>query len=232
MTTVKKLFDALDDLTYPKTMKKVKGEISGLAFFPGGKGTFDNIDNLTNKSIMIIGQDFDSEKNYTLSLKSGKEDINKNPTWRNLIALLEEVNVSPDLCFFTNAIMGIRKGHKGTGKSPAFNDTNFIKKCQDFFLLQLIVQKPEKILVLGKQAASVLSKTAKKLETWENIPNYKILDTNNNQIKKDVVFNNGFKSDLVILTHPSFRPQNIHRRTYKSFSGHLAEINMIKTLLK
>ena len=212
-------------------MKKVKCEIRGIAFFPGGKGTFDNVDSFSNKSIMVLGQDFDCEKSYKISFENGKEDIEKNPTWRNLLKFLKEVHIEPNDCFFTNAIMGIRKGDIGIGKSPAFEDKIFIKECREFFLSQLEIQKPKAIFVLGKYVAEFLSPTSKYLVCWTEIKDFKTIDEKNIQIKKDVVFDNGIKTNLVLLTHPSYRPVNIHRRSFKKYTGHDAEIMMVKEIL-
>lgn len=239
MTDIKNLFSHLDILTYPSTMIKVKGEITGLAFFPGGKGTFDNGESLSKKTIMILGQDFDCETNYCLSLRNGQEDINKNPTWRNLRKFLGDINKTPDDCFFTNAIMGIRNGSISTGKSPAFKDKKFIQECQRFFLYQIEIQKPKAIFVLGKYVAEFLAfkseefaLTSMDLSGWEKIKSFATIDEQGNQIKKDIIFKNGIKTNLVILTHPSYRHANIHRRSYNNLFGHEAEIKMAQEILK
>ncbi|HWZ02391.1 MAG TPA: uracil-DNA glycosylase family protein [Mucilaginibacter sp.] len=231
MTEIQSLFEELDKLSYPNTMSLVKGEIKGRAFFPGGKGTFDNEEIVSDKEIMILGQDFDCEDNFKVSRDNGKEDIKKNPTWRNLLCLLEEVNISSINCFFTNAILGVRIGNKGTGKSPAFRDLNFIKDCQDFFLQQIQLQKPKAIFVLGKFTAKFLSNMSKDLNCWNQIKNFETLDKNKNQVKTKVLFKNGIETNLVLLTHPSFRPSNVSRREYNGKSGHEAEINMINAVL-
>jgi len=238
MTDIENLFSRLSTLSYPHTMKEIKGNIKGRAFFPAGKGTFDNGDSLSNTSIMVLGQDFDSEKNYKISLEKGQEDINKNPTWRNLCLFLTAIGKSPEDCFFTNAIMGIRKSDVSTGKSPAFKDQKFIQDCQKFFLYQIEIQKPKVIFVLGKYVAEFLAfstegfaLTSMNLSSWKNIKNFATLDEKGNQIKKDIIFNNGIKSSLVILTHPSFRPSNIHRRSFNDYAGHEAEINMVQEIL-
>lgn len=232
MSEIKQLFDKLREYTYPeKTMKMVSGEISGRAFFPGGKGTFDNSDIISDKDIMILGQDFDCEKNYKKSLLNGKEDIDKNPTWKNLLAFLDEIKINRERCFFTNAILGIRKGDKGTGKSPAFKDEALMENCRKFFYFQIELQKPKAIFVLGKYTAEFLSKTSNDLESWSTIKNFKSVDEQNDQVKQNVTFYNNSKSSVVLLTHPSFRSSNIHRRSYNGKVGNEAEIAMTKLIL-
>ena len=230
MKSIQTLFDKVEHLKYPETMKCVKGEIKRIAFFPGGKGTFDMTKDLSGKNIMILGQDFDCEKNYNKSLENGTEDIQKNPTWRNLIAFLKNVNIEPTDCFFTNAIMGIRKGNIGTGKSPAFKDKTYLEECRNFFLSQLELQKPKAIFVLGKYVAEFLSPMSDDLSNWKTIKNFVSIDSQNLAVVKNVNFKNNVKTNLVLLTHPSFRPSNIERRSYKNLSGNEAEMLMINEI--
>lgn len=72
MNEIKLLFERLDNFTYPDNMKLVKGEIVGEAFFPGGRGLINTNDNtISNKKIMILGQDFDCETNFEISKENG-----------------------------------------------------------------------------------------------------------------------------------------------------------------
>jgi len=71
MIEIQQLFSRTETLSYPHTMIKVVGNIEGRAFFPGGKGTFENDENISNKSVMILGQDFDCETNYLKTLAIG-----------------------------------------------------------------------------------------------------------------------------------------------------------------
>ena len=206
MTDIEKLFLRISHLAYPHTMQQVDGSISETAFFPGGTGVFGGENNLSTKHIMVLGQDFDCEANYKKSLDNGRENITQNATWRNLLVLFKQVGIDPIDCFFTNAIMGIRKGDKGTGKSPAFKDKVFIKECQELFLYQMEIQKPKIILVLGKHVAEFLAPTAKQLADWQSIKNFAGVDEAGSQVKENVVFDNGLIASLVLLTHPSFRP--------------------------
>jgi hypothetical protein len=227
MTDTANLFDRLKDIKYSQTMIGVQGELSGRAFFPAGRGTFNNDESIADKNIMILGQDFDCEDNYANTLKIGHEDIVRNPTWRNLLSFLTDVGIGHDQCFYTNAILGIRLGDKGTGKSPAFKDEGFIKECQKFFLYQVEVQKPKAILVLGKHVAEFIAPLSVDLSCWKRIESYEALDQRGKQIVKNATFDNGIKSNLVLLTHPSFRNSNIHRRKYSGHGGHDAEVKMV-----
>ena len=58
MTEIEYLFDELKQYQKYPTMEMVTGEIKGHSFFPAGKGTFDNSETISNKKIMILGQDW------------------------------------------------------------------------------------------------------------------------------------------------------------------------------
>lgn len=228
MTDTETLFAHARQLHYPDTMQMIAGEISGLAFFPGGRGTYNNDETLRDKDIMLLGQDFDTEENFEKARAAGQEDKKKNATWRNLLALLKETNVDPRNCFFTNAIMGVRKEGKGTGKSPAFKDKEFIEECRELFLKQLKVQRPKAVFVLGLQVIKFLAGTSAELASWEKVKNFKSFDDGGNQVKRDVKFNNGVIANIVVLTHPSLRNVNVRFRSYQGLSGHEAELKMVK----
>jgi uracil-DNA glycosylase len=126
--------------------------------------------------------------------------------------------------------MGVRKGDIGTGKSPAFKDKLFVKQCQELFLYQLEIQRPEIILVLGKHVAEFLAPTAEQLNGWQRIRNFSEVDSAGSQVKSNVVFTNGIVASLALLTHPSFRPLNVHRRSFQGETNSTAEIKMIQAI--
>jgi len=221
-----------EDNPYPNSMLKICGELKRVAFFPGGKGTIDNSEDLSNRKIMILGQDFDCEANYKKAIEIGYEDINRNPTWRKILNILEASKIPPEECFFTNAILGIRKGDNGIGKSPAFLDNRFLNYCREIFIKQVEIQKPKLIIVLGKYTAIFLAPLHKQLNPWMNFKNFQNIDDNNLQVVKDVPLGNISNINLVLLTHPSLRHLNIKKRKFNNFSGNEAELEMIKEGLK
>jgi len=127
--------------------------------------------------------------------------------------------------------MGVRKGNKGTGKSPAFKDDNFITECQVFFLSQLEMQKPKVIFVLGKETAQFLSELSVDLNGWKRISTFKDVDGRNQQVILNAVFENGISTNLVLLTHPSFRHLNLKNRSYKGLIGNEAEMKLAEIAL-
>lgn len=241
MTEISSLLTQVRKLSYPASMKPVAGEIKGRAFFPGGKGTFDDTSIISDKPIMVVGQDFDVEANFRKAEAAGQENIKKNATWRNLLALLEEVRIAPQSCFFTNAIMGVRvdlppdsqNKQSNTGDSPAFKHPDFIKECQQFFLKQLEMQRPKLVLVLGKMPARFLATMVEDLRPWKQLKTITDIDNADQQLMRGATFTNGVKTTLVLLTHPSFRHLNIHKRRYKTdFTGAEAELETLKEALK
>ena len=158
MTEIDLLYTQLRKLSYPDSMQKIGGELTrGRAFFPGGKGTLDNSDTISNKRIMILGQDQDNEVNFKKSVARGGENVETGKTWQNLRLFLKSVGIDENDCFFTNAIMGVRKNGKNTGKSPAFTDKGYIAQCRKFLIYQIETQKPKLIIVLGLRVAEILS---------------------------------------------------------------------------
>jgi uracil-DNA glycosylase len=236
MTEIKALFDAVDQLNYPASMLKVTGQILGRAFFPGGKGTFDNSDIISDKPIMILGQDFDTESNFEKAVEAGQENIKRNATWRNLLKLLEQSGIKPQSCFFTNAIMGVRAENEGTtkntGKSPAFNHPDFVKQCQEFFLTQLQAQQPKLVLVLGMMPAKFLSDMTEQIKSWKSLNSITAIDAVGHQILEGIRFSDDVTTTLVLLTHPSYRSVNVRARQYKGRTGPEAEEWMLQDMIE
>ena len=231
-TELEHLFEEIrNNNFYPESMNRIAGEIKGVAFFPGGRGTFDNSESISDKPIMIVGQDFDSYKNFTRSLNSGCENIDKNPTWKNIRLLLKNCGIDPKDCFFTNAILGARNQPRNTGKSPAFSDDMFLEYCKDFFHKVLEIQKPKLILVLGIQVARYLSTFNEKLANWADIKTFRQVDENYLSVKKKVIISPNCETTLVLLVHPSFRKLNVKHRRFQQFIAESAEIEMIKFAL-
>ncbi|MCX6278631.1 MAG: hypothetical protein NT004_11095 [Bacteroidetes bacterium] len=212
---------------YPESMTRIAGEINNVAFFPGGRGTFDNSEYISDKPIMIVGQDFDSFKNFERSRNAGGENIDKNPTWKNIRELLKNCEINPSDCFFTNAILGARNQIRNTGKSPAFSDEKFLAYCKDFFLEVLEIQKPKLILVLGMQVARFFS-TFESLSSWAEIKTFNQADERHLSVQKQVILSPNFETTLVLLVHPSFRKLTVKYRRFRHYIAEDAEIEMIK----
>lgn len=236
MHKLNKLIEELKALDYPQTMKPINCTLTGLGFFPGGNGCYKKNECISKKEIMVLGQDFGTAE-YFDGL-NGSEDEVKSATWRNLLKFLHEVEISPEKCFYTNAIMGVRKSMvingketaKMTGKSPAFKDKRFIEQCRKLFLKQLELQKPKLILVLGKETATFLSSVSPDLAVWKKLGSFSDIDDKGIHTLR-AKFENGVQTNLVLLTHPSFRNSNVMRRKFGTFAGNEAEKAMVQATM-
>ena len=213
---------------YPEGMTRICGEISGTAFFPGGKGTLENSDPISDKPFMILGQDFDTLENFNKSMERGSEDINTNPTWVNLLRLLKKSKIDPEQCFFTNAILGARLGSSNTGRSPGFKSPEFIKECHRFFRFTLEIQRPKLIVVLGIQVAKFLAGFNPALSCWKSHSSFKKLDEHGCYFIKDLEIIPSLKTSLVVLLHPSFRGPNLRHRGLSEDSHRDPEVLLLE----
>ena len=77
---------------YPLNVELVKEMINITAFFPGGRGLWleDSTDEFP--SILVLGQDFSTVKQYENMLQGKASDL-ESPTWRNLIKLFKEASI-------------------------------------------------------------------------------------------------------------------------------------------
>ena len=186
-----------------------------LGFFPGGNGiiksdkTFDPNNSIEDKEIIIVGNNFGTVHDYWKCEPRNEEDVDKVPTWKNLLPLLIKSNIKIEKCFYTNVYMGligsselIKKGNMGA--CPGSSNPDFVKKCRDFFYLQLeFLPKIKLAIVLGKHAPKLLMEIIPELKVWKNTFN-KI-----DKLEKQIIpicnpNDKGKKIIFVILTHPSY----------------------------
>jgi len=216
--------------TYPSTMKAVHCEITGRGFFPGARGlSIDGDKTLSNKPIMILGQDFGAIADFDLS----KERSFENPTaltWRNLSEMLKQFEISEEECFFTNTFMGVRTTGSAMGRCPGYNHFLFLNDCRNFLIKQISTQRPRIIIALGLQLLEAISEVSESLNPLKEIKSFKKLDEKGFAIFNSVEFKGvpNFKSNIVFITHPTYHHLNVkHRR----FNG-LEEIEAEKALIK
>ncbi|MEO8144698.1 MAG: uracil-DNA glycosylase family protein, partial [Betaproteobacteria bacterium] len=208
--------------------------IPGLAFFPGGRGVFQERRELPNfpfLKVMVIGQDFDNLSNYECSLRGGEEN-RKLATWKQLLNLLDRAGIPPTACFFTNAYMGLRETGKNTGPSPGQRSYSFRNECLTFFRRQLVLQQPRMILCLGLHAAAFLSLASPKLQVWA-LEQFSKIDAAGTGLVKEVQFTDCPLTvpAVALLVHPSHRRLNIKLRTFGSLHGDEAELALLRDAL-
>jgi uracil-DNA glycosylase len=219
--------------TYPDSLKKVCCEIKGIGFFPGARGLWQMEDHsLEGKSIMILGHDFGAEKDYQLSVKRGCENL-QGLTWKNLVEMLNQYDVNPEDCFFTNAIMGVRTNSSAIGESPAFDHPEFLKDCKNFFIEQIKSQKPTLIIALGQHIWKYLAEFSETLNALSYIKTFSELDNKELSFVKQVKFNTipNFTTNIAFITHPTYWHLNVKNRKYKQLVGIDAEKEIIKSCI-
>ncbi len=221
---------------YPRGVVPVPEPIRGTAFFPGGYGIWNPsaswpLPSFPIGGVMLLGHDFHSEAGYLASLKRGAESP-KQPTWRNLMQLLDEVGILPRNCFFTNAFMGLRAGRATTGSFPGAADPQFVAHCRRFLVRQLQVQRPSLVLTLGVNAPRVLAPLSPELAPWTDGHGLKHLDRTG-PVRRDVTFPGvpDFRTAVVALTHPSLRTASVRYRRYRDETGAQAELLMLRDAL-
>ncbi|WP_184547915.1 uracil-DNA glycosylase family protein [Mucilaginibacter sp. FT3.2] len=216
--------------SYPSIFAKAECEISGVGFFPGARGLWTPRDEvLSDKPIMILGHDFGTEKDYRLSVERGSENTNAL-TWSNLIKMLSYYEIEKEKCFFTNAIMGVRSNGSAIGKSPAFEYPDYLGDCKNFLIEQIGTQKPTLILILGLHLLSLMSSMSTELSAISKIRSYKKLDREKLASFKNVSFIglDEYKTNVVFITHPTYRHLNVNNRRFGDFEGAQAEFELIK----
>ena len=219
--------------SYPETYKKVLCEIKGVGFFPGGKGLWNSSEtSISDKSIMILGNDFGGQKEFDSSVKNGHENIN-SLTWRNIEAIFTEYGIPREKCFLTNVIMGVRVNVSATAKSPALHYPLFLNDCKHFLIKQIELQKPKLIIVLGLQILTVISDISDNLSQLKNIKSFKTLDENKLFAIEDCQINTieNYHTNIVIITHPTYRHLNIKHRNNNEYTGAEVEKEILKKYL-
>ena len=176
---------------------------------------------------MILGHNFDSEEAYRKSFEQGREST-KNPTWRNLLRLLSEVGIAPELCFFTNLYMGLIAGSSSTGIFPGAADPEFMAHCKRFLIRQLEAQRPSLLVTLGIEVPPVVGHLSPQLAPWAAGQGLRHLDTVG-PVQTNVSFPGieNYLTTAVALIHPSQRDANVRHRHYLGTVGHRAEAQML-----
>ena len=139
MYAIEQLFTLLDQFgSYPNGVMKIPGRFDGTAFFPGGWGLWNThphelLPPVPIGGSMVLGHNFDSEAGFQHAFSHAGENL-KSATWRNLLAFLKQVGISPEQCFFTNAYVGLRAGDHAMGAFSGARDPEFVRWCRNFLL--------------------------------------------------------------------------------------------------
>ncbi|HEY5325671.1 MAG TPA: uracil-DNA glycosylase family protein [Mucilaginibacter sp.] len=217
--------------SYPFELEKADCGISGKGFFPGARGLFEPDDQtLSNKSIMILGHDFGAKRDYENSIKRGCEN-QQSLTWGNLNKMLVLFDIDQKQCFFTNCIMGVRvSGESALGRTIAYKYPDYLTDCKDLLIKQIAIQKPKLIIALGLNILDFLSSLSPKLSKLTKIKSFKILDDKKLAFFNEIEFVGllNYKTNLVIITHPTYWHLNVKHRNHDGLKGLDAEKKLIK----
>jgi uracil-DNA glycosylase len=224
--------------SYPNGVIRISIRILGTAFFPGGYGLWNTqpgvpLPQMPVGGVMVIGHNFDSEAGFERSFSHAGENL-KGSTWRNLLAFLEQVEILPEWCFFTNAYVGLQSGDHAIGPFPGERNPEFVCWCQNFLLEQVKLMQPRLILTLGAYVPSFLAPLSPELRhVWLGMKRLTTLD----EQEAALVYPSTFADLLcpravVALTHPAYRHVNVKYRRYGNLKGEDAEQALVKDALK
>jgi uracil-DNA glycosylase len=220
--------------SYPKGVIRISRRIPGTAFFPSGYGLWNTHPHepLPPKPIgevMVIGRNFDSEAGFERAFNHEGENL-KGPTWRNLLAFLEQVEISPERCFFTNAYVGLQSGDHAIGPFPGERDDEFVYWCQNFLHEQIKLMQPRLILTLGAYVPSFLATLSPEIErVWSGVKRLTALDKEEAALVYPSTFADVLHPTAVVaLTHPAYRNVNVKYRRYGNLSGEAAEQALVR----
>jgi uracil-DNA glycosylase len=218
---------------YPSGVLAVPQQIPGSNFFPGGAGVWCGdatiVPPLPVGEVMVLGQDFHTLAGYNDVLNQATESFS-DPTWRNLLQLLDRVPIERSHCFFTNVYMGLREADSATGPFAGSSNDGFVYRCRRYFLRQLATQKPRLLLALGQPVLEFLAPLSPDLKAWERpAGTFRKRDkAGNSLIPKARFAGASLECAIVSLLHPCFRPSNLRHRRWRGLEGDSAELALIR----
>lgn len=231
-TELQTLFNEINKFSrYPQGIERISGNMPGNIFFPGGPGIYNHEDGkISNRKIMVVGPMFDINLNFNKLHGARDQKIRISPGFSNLLLLLIKGGIDPLDCFFTNVIPGVRKPGVQKRKSSAFWKRYFMDYCRMLFRMELEIQRPKLMLVLGIKTAGFLSSFHPKLIEWSNLRTIKQADEQYYSVMENVPFTLNSSTTLVLLVHPVGRHANIGPRHFGKYRGDNAEVRMLSSV--
>jgi hypothetical protein len=156
---IRLLFEDLRAMATAGRLRPVPADhvIVGTSFFPGGWGLWDAPRNrrFPVGGTLILGNTWGTRPYLEAVVREGAEvQISrsgakaKDPTWRNLLAILNRAGLDPSTCFFTNAFPGLVEGNI-VGSVGVRRSSEAWAWCQRFFTRTLDLLRPKGVLALG-----------------------------------------------------------------------------------
>ena len=234
---IETLFQQLEKVRpYGDGMVEIRPPIPGLGFFPGGDGLWKDQGSTVRPplpvgGLMVLGNNFQCTRRLETIRKAGTEDRDRDPTWRNLLALLTKAGIQPSECFFTNSLMGAVKGDNPMQMVPGMRNAGFLTRCRDFFLIQLRLVQPRAILVLGSRVPRFLASLSEQTSHWQEATKWTEIDRNDGSFVKEARFPDmEHPISIGCIVHPSLRGPNLRRRAYNGLVGADAEKAILTSL--
>ncbi len=181
---------------------------------------------------MVVGHNFDSEAGFEYSFNRGGENL-QGPTWKNLLAFLEHVEILPERCFFTNAYVGLQSGKRAIGPFPGERDPEFLCWCQNFLLEQIKLMQPRLLLTLGAYVPSFLAPLSPELRhVWSGMKRLTTVDEKEAALVYPSTFEGMLHPTAVVaLTHPAYHHVNVKNCRYGNLEGDAAEQALVMDAL-
>lgn len=208
MKTSLELHEAIaSKIIFPESIVLPWEHIGKRGFFPVCSGTIDGSTELSDKSIMVVGQDFGKVADAEKAILHG-EDIDRISTWKQLRPMLKNLGIDENKCFYTNYLMGVRDSKSNMGASTGLRSKEYVESCLTFFEYQVSFINPKVILFLGK-VAYYLAQTGADINEKINRPYLdKIKDLlSDKQLARVKI--GGVSIPCAFLIHPSQRKLNI-----------------------
>jgi uracil-DNA glycosylase len=217
-----------------KWVIRISRRISGTVFFPGGYGLCNTqphepLPPTPIGEVMVIGHNFDSEAGFERAFNHAGESL-KGSTWRNILAFLEQVEISPERCFFTNAYEGLQSGNHAIGPFPGERDDEFVCWCQEFLHEQIKLMRPRLILTLGAYVPSFLAPLSPEIRrVWSGVKRLTTLDKQEAALVYRSTFADVLRPTAVVaLTHPAYHHVNVKYRRFGNLKGEAAEQALVR----
>jgi hypothetical protein len=211
------------------------GAISGLAFFPGGSGTWAASGQpattlIPKHACVFLGQDFGRYSDYLEAVDAGEENRNVD-TWKRLIALLDSAGLDDaarSSCFFTNAVMGLRTTEEIEGESPGSKHPGFRSACVAFLRLQLQLIEPRAVIALGWQPLGVLASFCDAARLASRCGTFRELDDKRLAMQAASIEGDCGRFVLGVLMHPVARPFHVAKRRFGDAVGNAAQAAIVR----
>lgn len=224
------LFRCLEQVRpYPSDVHEVPGHVDGTAFFPVGRGLWipdiTRIPPLSPGGVMVLGNNFGAIGNFAAIQARDAEDVENDKRWCPLRRDLERHSICLERCFFTNAFMELIDGTRNLQNCRGLRDPGFRFRCSTFLQCQLEMIEPSLVLVLGRDAASMVAQLSPEASAmWGSAGTWRQIDANDGGFIREAKFL-GLSAPIriAVIVHPSMRNSNVGSRQYHGLSGAEAE---------